>query len=128
MARCFSKKVLIYIFLSRPQLHFNLEDVVTDEEMTYQELKHLVQLCPNLKKLKFRYSRKHDPGVEQSHLWELCGLNRLSDLSVKHASFFEHQIFHLLEVRGEQVWFIFFQNIKILLIETLVGQPRGSRC
>ena len=37
------------------------------------------------------------------HLSKLNALNHLSQLSITCANFYEHQVFHLLEVRGDQI-------------------------
>ena len=86
--------------------HLSLEEVDTNEIFQPSELKYMVKRCPNLKKLRFRYSRKQyqEGEHETDHLAELCAFDYLTQLSITRAHFFEHHIFQYLEVRGNQVF------------------------
>jgi hypothetical protein len=91
--------------------HLNLEEVDTNGVLNATELKCLVQRCPTLTKIRFKYSRDQDifannPDTVKdgdAHLAELCALDHLTQLSITCANFYEHNVFHLLEVRGDQV-------------------------
>lgn len=102
-------------YSSMPE-HLNLEEVDTNGALHASELKHLVKRCPNLRKIRFKYFRDREifannntnpdnnaDKEEQDHLAKLCALDHLTQLSITCANFYEHQIFHLLEVRGDQV-------------------------
>ena len=80
-----------------------MEEVDTNGELTPLELKHLVKKCPNVRKLRFKYFRETSNEDQHDHLAKLCDLNFLTQLSISCANFFEHHLFQLLEVRGDQV-------------------------
>ena len=66
------------------------------------ELSHLVKRCPNLNKLRFKYHR-NSSNEDEDHLAKLCVLDHLTQLSISCANFFEHHLFQVLEVRGDQI-------------------------
>ena len=64
----------------------------------------MTQRCPNLKKIRFKYFRSNDEEEGPSeHLSKLAVLDHLTQLSIGCANFYEHKIFNLLEVRGDQI-------------------------
>ena len=89
-------------FIDKSTFHFSLEEVDTNGELNSLELKHLVKTCPNLYKLRFKYHR-NSPSENEDHLAKLCVLDHLTQLSISCANFFEHHLFQLLEVRGDQI-------------------------
>ena len=89
-------------FINRSTFHFSLEEVDTNGELNSLELKHLVKTCPNLYKLRFKYHR-NSSSEDEDHLAKLCVLDHLTQLSISCANFFEHHLFQLLEVRGDQI-------------------------
>ncbi len=85
--------------------HLSLEEVDTNGELVKLELKHLVRRCPNLKKIRFKYSQglRTKADEEDLHLAELASLNSVTQISITSANFYEHHVFQLLELRGDQV-------------------------
>lgn len=86
--------------------HLNLEEVDTNGQLNHEELKLLAERCPSLKKLRFKYSRQtvvNENNTDQDHLAKLITLDHLTQLSISRANFFEHYIFQLIELRGNQV-------------------------
>ena len=85
--------------------HLSLEEVDTNGTLNPSELHHLVQRCPHLNKIRFKYVRDRDNSADSvdegksDHLAKLSALNYLTQLSITRANFFEHQVFHLLDVR-----------------------------
>ena len=83
--------------------HLNLEEVDTNGELSPLELKHLVKKCPNVKSLRFKYFRDNPNDEQDNHLAKLSQLNFLTHLSISSANFYEHHLFQLMEIRGDQV-------------------------
>ena len=80
----------------------SLEEVDTNGELNSMELSHLVKRCPNLNKSRFKYHR-NSSNEDEDHLAKLCVLDHLTQLSISCANFFEHHLFQVLEVRGDQI-------------------------
>ena len=127
--------------------HLDLLCVDTDGKISPLELKYLVQCCPNINRVQLKYlpddfelqqvndhldHRDDDEAMEKSdedgfaHLAELSDLENLSDIRLTSADFYGHQLFRLLEVRGDQFCTIHLDSLDEVNLNAII--LLGDQC
>ena len=96
-----------YQHCSKHQDHcLELEEILSDNPVTEEELELMVTLCPRLSRIKIVYrpdESQHLSNTAPPHLTQLANLPHLQDVCITSADFFNHSVFSSLKMTGQRL-------------------------
>lgn len=125
-------KTLHALFNDSKEFTLNLEEIDTENKLSPILLRHLVQHCPNLKKLRFSYLPSNREEIDEQkfedrkYLSVLFELNKLMSLSLTDCDFYGHFVFLLLEQIGHQILELEFSGVGEINLNSL--EYIGKNC